>query len=266
VHLAAWPEADEAAIDEQLMRDGSVLQRLIELGRAARAASGHKVRQPLPAVLVRVRNAEERRGVARLEDQLRDELNVKEVRYLEQDDFLEYHVKPNLPLLGKRLGKRIPALRAALEQADGRALAAAVHEGRPVTLEVAGEPLTLEPEALLLDARSPAGYVAVEDRGYLAALDTALTPALLREGLARDAVRLVQDARKQAGLEVADRIELWLRADDAAAVAALAEHAAVLRGETLARALHFDREPPDDAFGLTTVLGAGELRLALRRV
>ena len=266
IHLADWPEVDATQIDETLMRDGSVLQRLVELGRAARAASGYKVRQPLPAVLVRVRNESERQGVERLEDQLRDELNVKQVRYLElTDDFLDYQVKPNLPLLGKRLGKRIPALRAALAAADARSIAAAVHEGRPITLDVAGEPLTLEPEAVLLDARSPTGYVAVEERGYLAALDTDLTPELLREGLARDAVRLVQDARKQAGLEVADRIELWLRADDAEAAAALAEHAQTLQAETLARTLHHEADAPDDAFALTATLGEGAVRIALRR-
>ncbi len=266
VHLADWPETDAALIDEALMRDGSVLQRVVELGRAARAASGHKVRQPLPALLVRVRSEAERRGVARLEDQLREELNVKQVRYLElTDDFLDYHVKPNLPLLGKRLGQRIPALRAALEAADAKAIAAAVHEGRSVTLEVAGEPLTLEPEAFLLDARSPEGYVAVEERGYLAALDTELTPELVREGLARDAVRLVQDARKQAGLEVADRIDLWLHAVDATAAAALEEHAPALQAETLALSLEHTEGAPADAFTLMATLGDGELRIALRR-
>ena len=264
VHLADWPEPDEALIDEALMRDGSVLQRIVELGRAARAASGHKVRQPLPALLVRLRNETERQGIMRLEDQLREELNVKEVRYLDADDFLDYHVKPNLPLLGKRLGKRIPALRAALEAADAKAIAAAVQEGRSVTLEVAGEPLTLEPEAFLLDAHSPEGYVAVEERGYLAALDTELTPALVREGLVRDAVRLVQDARKQAGLAVADRIELWLEATDPTAAAALTEHELTLKGETLTLALHHQGAAPEGTFGVRASLGEGDLRIALR--
>jgi isoleucyl-tRNA synthetase len=264
VHLSDWPEADEALIDEGLMRDGSVLQRVVELGRAARAASGHKVRQPLPALLVRLRNETERQGIVRLEDQLREELNVKEVRYLEDDDFLDYQIKPNLPLLGRRLGKRIPALRAALGAADAGAIAAAVQAGQPVTLDVAGEPLTLEPEALLLDARSPEGYVAVEERGYLVALDTELTAELVREGLARDAVRLVQDARKQAGLDVADRIELWLEATDPVAAAALLEHDAVVRGETLALSLTYG-DAPEDAFALRAELGSGAFGIALRR-
>ena len=266
VHLADWPAADPALVDEELMRDGRVLQRLVELGRAARAASGHKVRQPLPEVLVGVRSEAERRSVERLEDQLRDELNVKRVRYLGLGDaFLDYDLKPNLPLIGKRLGKRIPALRAALAAADARAIAQEVRSGNPVTFELDGEQVTLESEALLLDARSPEGFAAVEDRGYLVALDTTLTDALVREGLARDAVRLVQDARKQAGLEVSDRIEVWLDADDPNAAAALAEHDATLRSETLALSVERGGVSPDDAFTVRAPLGDGELRIALRR-
>ncbi|MDF1523607.1 MAG: isoleucine--tRNA ligase, partial [Trueperaceae bacterium] len=122
VHLVAWPTVTEGAIDEDLLRDMRTLQRVVELGRAARAASGHKVRQPLPEVLVRVPSEVELEGLRRLEDALRDELNVKAVRYLEPTAaFVDYDVKPHLPKVGKRLGKRVPAVRAALAAADGRA-------------------------------------------------------------------------------------------------------------------------------------------------
>ncbi len=241
VHLAAWPVADEALVDEGLMRDMRALIKLVELGRAARAASGVKLRQPLPAVLVRVRSADELLGVRALEEQLVDELNVKEVRFLEVEDaFVDYQVKPNLPRLGKRLGRLIPELRRALEQVDGRAVAANVREGRPTLLTLAGEEHAFEPEDLLLDARSPEGYAAEEDRGYLVALDTRLTPALQREGLARDVVRLVQNARKSAGLDVADRIVLGLEADGVLAEA-LRQHAAAVAREVLAIDLRHER-------------------------
>jgi isoleucyl-tRNA synthetase len=117
---------------------------------------------------------------------------------------------------------------------------------------------------LLLDARSPEGYAAVEDRGALAALRTELTPELIREGLMRDAVRLVQDARKQAGLEVSDRIALSLVADDPDARTALEEHAATLAQEVLASSLGF-AELEDASFRLQTELGAAGLAIALRR-
>jgi len=139
VHLADWPRADGARIDADLMRDMRALMRLVELGRAARAASGIKVRQPLPEVLVRLRSDEELQGVRRLEDQLLEELNVKQVRYLDvHDDFVDYQVKPNLPRVGPRLGKLVPEVRRALDLLDGRDVAAAVREGEATVLQVAG--------------------------------------------------------------------------------------------------------------------------------
>src|SRR5690606_39378139 len=96
---------------------------------------------------------------------------------------------------------------------DGREVAANVRDGRVTVVEVEGQRVELEQEDLLLDARSPVGYAAKEDRGYLAALSTAVTPELRLEGLARDVIRLVQNARKEAGLEVSDRIALELRAE-----------------------------------------------------
>jgi len=235
VHLADWPTLDASRVDERLVDDMTVLVRVVELGRAARAQSGVKIRQPLPAVLIRARNLGELAGIRRLEGQLLDELNVKQARYLDPTDaFVDYDVRPNLPLLGRRLGARIPALRAALGQMDGRQIAAAVGEGSSVTVDLGGEVIELEPEALLLDARSPAGYAAVEDRGYLAALDTELNPELLREGLARDAVRFVQNARKSAGLAVSDRIELIWSSDHPDVAAALEQHAATVSDEVLA--------------------------------
>ena len=235
VHLTEWPLADPERIDEPLMRDMEALVRVVELGRAARAQSGVKVRQPLPTVLVRARDEAELGGIRRLEDQLLDELNVKTVRYLDPTDaFVDYDVKPNLPLLGRRLGAKIPALRAALSEADGREIAAAVGAGRPVTVTLDGEPVELEPEAFLLDARSPEGYAAVEDRGYLAALDVTVTPELKREGLARDVVRMLQNARKNAGFEVSDRIEVTWASDDPELAAALEAHRDAVADEVLA--------------------------------
>ncbi len=265
VHLCDWPMVDADGVDESLLRDMATLQKVVELGRAARAATGHKVRQPLPEVLVRVPSEAELAGLRRLEDALRDELNVKAVRYLEPTAaFVDYDVKPHLPKVGRRLGARVPAVRAALAAADGRAIARAVAAGEPFALEVDGETITFAPDELLLDARSPAGYAAVEERGMLAALRTELTPELRREGLVRDAMRLVQDARKQAGLEVADRIELALDATDPEAVRALSERGDELAAEVLAREVQAG-DLTGDAFRLEADLGEGRLRVALRR-
>ena len=158
--------------------------------------------------------------------------NAKDVRFLDVDDrFVDYQVKPNLPRLGKRLGRQLPAIRTALAALDGREVAAAVSEDRPIELDLGDQRVTLEPADVLLDAVSPDGFAAVEERGYLAALNTAVTPELLREGLARDVVRLVQNARKTAGLEVSDRIVLSLAASGEL-LEALREHATLRRVPT----------------------------------
>ncbi len=244
VHLVAWPEADPGVVDEELERSMRALIRLVELGRSARAASGVKLRQPLPEVLVRVREAAELDGVKALADQLLEELNVKQVRFLDvEDTFVDYTLKPNLPRLGKRVGKLIPQLRAALEQLDGRQVAATVAKQLPTTVSLDGVVLQLDPEDLLLDPRSPEGYAAEEERGYLVALDTRVSPELRREGLVRDAVRLVQNGRKSAGLEVSDRIVLYVQAHGELGEA-LAEHGETLAREVLALELHHAALPP----------------------
>ncbi len=264
VHLADWPTADPTLVDEALDRDMRALMRLVELGRSARAASGIKVRQPLPEVLVRLRTEDELAGVRPLEDQLLEELNVKRVRYLDvHDSFVDYQVKPNLPRLGPRLGRLVPAVSRALAALDGRAVAAAVGEGRDTVVEVDGQQVRLAPEDLLLDARSPDGFAAVEERGYLAALNTELTPELVREGLARDAIRLVQNARKNAGLEVADTITLALAAEGDLATA-LDEHRDAVAAEVLASELRLGALE-GDAYRVEHDLEGSRLGIALRR-
>lgn len=235
VHLASWPAAASDVIDDDLERSMGVVTRLVELGRAARAKSGIKIRQPLRSVRVRLPSDVDRASVEALETQLLEELNVHSVSYLDPADaFVAYDVKPNLPLLGRRMGPKIPALRTALAAADGRAIAAAVAAGVSYAVELDGERLDLEPEAFLLDARSPEGTVAVEDRGFLVALDVELDDELRLEGVARDIVRWVQNARKSAGFDVSDRIDVLWSSDDDEVRRAVEVHGSEIAEETLA--------------------------------
>lgn len=247
VHLSSWPTEDEGALrdyDDFLWSMDAVV-RVVELGRAARAAAKIKTRQPLSEVLVRVRSNRELLGIKTLEPQLLEELNVKKATYLDVTaDFVEYDVKPNLPLIGKRFGKLIPALRKAIQESDGRDIAKNVREGRETVLVLNDEEHSLEPEAFLLDAKSPEGYTALEERGYLAALNTQLTPELVQEGLARDVIRLVQNARKNAGLEVSDTVRLSLQVDGDVA-GAVQTHLKTIQNEVLAAEVSF--EPSSDA-------------------
>jgi isoleucyl-tRNA synthetase len=234
VHMSAWPEADASRLDRMLLAETEVVQKVVGLGRTARNESKLKVRQPLPRMLLRVPDAEAERAVHRHEAQLLDELNIKAVELLDRDaKLVSYRIKPNLPLIGKRFGKHIPAIRKWIAAQDANALAAAVTSGVVQSVPVASETLELEPAAFLVESVSAEGFACAEDGGYLVGLDTSLTPELLREGLARELVRGVQDARKQAGLDVSDRIRLWIEGD-ADVTAALEAHRDYIMNETLA--------------------------------
>ena len=268
VHLADWPKADEALVDQPLLESTAVLQRVVSLGRSARAESGHRVRQPLPEVLVRVRNDVEQKALEGLADQLLEELNVKKIRFLGSNvAFLEYDLKPNLRIVGRKYGKLVPALKTRLTEVNSKDVAAAVSAGQNYSIEVEGQTLDLEPEEILVEARSPAGYAAQEEAGYLVALSTELTPELEREGLARDVVRHVQELRKASGLEISDRIELVINGESEMLKTTIDEHRDTIMAETLATSLQRNADMPEDAFEKEVALKFPELtfRLGLRK-
>ncbi len=245
VHMADWPVVMKARLDRTLLEETEVVQRVVGLGRAARNESKLKVRQPLSRILVRVPNDAAANAVKRHAAQLLEELNVKSVELLPRDaELVSYRIKPNLPLIGKRLGKLIPVVRAWISEQDGNVVAAAVARGETHEIATDGETIELEPEAFLVESVSAEGFACAEDAGYLVGLDTSLNDALIREGLARELVRSVQDARKQAGLEVSDRIVLFIDGD--AEVALVAEaHRDYIINETLTISWG---EPGDNAF------------------
>ena len=243
VHLEPWPEADAAAIDEQLGRDIAVVQRMVSLARAARSKAGIKVRQPLAGAVLAPRTAAERESLARHTEQIADELNVKTVTIEETPgDRVSYAITPNLPVLGPIHGRELPAVRAAVADLDPAATAATMRAGQPV--EAGG--YTIEPGGLRVAVEAAEGWSAAEDGGHLALVATELTPELEAEGLARDLVRRLQDLRREAGLDVSDRIHVRYEGDDVIAAVAAA-HGDYIAAETLA--LSLERATDDDAEG-----------------
>ncbi len=234
VHLDAWPPANHAAIDESLLDAMGVAKRAVDLGRQARAGAKVKTRQPLPVAYVRARNEREAAALQRFRALVLEELNVKDLQVVGLEaQFIEYALRPNLPRLGPRYGKRMGAVRAALASADARAVATAVAAGKPVVVKGDGETFELEPSDVLVDSKSAEGFAFAESEGMLVALDTRLDADLVLEGVAREIVRAVQDARKQADLQVSDRIHLRLTTEGTAAQA-LAKFREYIMGETLA--------------------------------
>jgi len=194
-------------------------------------------------------------------DVVRDELNVKALRFVERAEELgSYEVKPNYRSLGPRFGKDMPHVAAAVAALDPAGVSAALRDGRTVGVNVGGQEHELTGDDLQLRLEPLEGYQVEREAAHAVALDLTLDDELRREGLAREVVRAVQNARKNAGLEVEDRIVLALDGDDALLDAARA-HADYVSGEVLAVELSLDGNGGGEA---ATIEGR-ELRIALSR-
>jgi len=238
VHLAEWPTVRTELLDEKLSEQMALVRRLVELGRAARASSGVRTRQPLGRALVGA--AGWASLPAELRAQIAEELNVERVEDLSTigEDLVEYEVKPNFRALGRRHTKNAPKVAKAITGADAAGLVAALRADGSVTLQVpeVGE-VTLGPDDVIVTERPRSGWAVESAAGESVALDLEITPQLRRAGLVREAIRLIQEARKSTGLEVTDRIELWWRADGATAAElaeALRAHQEQIAAEVLA--------------------------------
>jgi isoleucyl-tRNA synthetase len=236
VHLEDWPDAGPR--DEALEADMAVAREAVRLGLAARGQAKLKVRQPLRAAVV-VATGRERAAIERLVDVVRDELNVKAISFAEAADELgSVELKPNYRALGPRFGRHMPDVARAVAGLDPAHVVAALREGRPVAISVGGHDHELSGDDLVTAMRPLEGYQVEREGGHAVAVELTLDDDLRREGLAREVVHAVQAARKDAGLDVTDRIVLSL-AGDAALVDAARAHERYVAGETLATSVSY---------------------------
>ena len=258
VHLSDFPRTRVDQRDPELdgaMRD---VRSIVELGRRARTETKVRVRQPLAEAVVH--DPGDHAALGSLLGLVAEELNVKKVVFAETAEELGgWRAKPNFKVLGPRLGPRVKAVAASLGRDDGT-VAAALARGETVPLEVEGERIELGPDDVALVQETLEGWGVAGDGRITVALQLDLTPELRAEGLARELVRVVQDARKAAALEVSDRIELALALDGDLAEA-LSAHRDWVAAETLATEIVSGRLP-DPAFeqdfdvdGATVVVG-----------
>ena len=216
----------------------AVVLEVVGLGRAARSEANVKVRQPLPALLVYARDPRTIDALNRLQDQVKDELNIKAIEPLtELGEVVTYDIRPNLSLLGPKYGKRLGAIRQALAALDPVLVASTVGSNEPVRLDMGDqEAVDLLPAEVLVDLKKREGFAAAQGSNATVVLDTTLTPELIAEGLVRDFIRGVQDARKSAGYAIEDQIEVGFVAPEAIAIA-IKTHADYVKSETLATSL-----------------------------
>ncbi len=245
VHLCDFPSAEELPPrDEELEQAMALARETVRLGLGARGQAKIKVRQPLGEAVV-VADGREREAIERLADVVREELNVRAVRFVAAADELgTYEVKANYRTLGPLFGREMPLAAAAIAALDPAHIAAALRDGGEIGIAVDGREHTLAAEDLLLSMRAPDGYSVEREGAHAVALDLAIDEDLRREGRSREIVHAVQNARKTAGLQVEDRIELSLDGDNALIDAAQA-HREYLVGETLTVELQLAAAPAD---------------------
>ncbi len=260
VHLCDFPVADPALRDEPLEAAMAVARETVRLGLAARGHGKLQVRQPLRAAVV-VAAGDERAAIERMRDVVLDELNVKELRFVSQADELgSYDVKPNYRALGPRFGRQMPQVAAAVAALDPAHVASALRDGGQVGIAIDGHDHLLGPEDLSLAMQPLDGYQLEREGSHAVALELELDEELRREGLARELVHAIQNARKGAGLQVSDRIALEL-GGDAELLGAARAHEAYVTGETLATSVSYDT-----AGGEAATIDGRSLTIAVRPV
>ena len=223
-----------------------LIMRLASLGHAARSQAGIKVRQPLSVAAFSVGRPEEAQALERHAALLLDELNVKRLRLLRSaDEAVSYSLKPLPKQLGQKYKGLFPKISQAIYEAEPAPAALALLAGKSLYLQVEGQEFEILPDEIEVRLEARSGLAVAAEGAYVAALDTALTPELVREGLAREVVRRLQELRKQADLDVADRIRLFVSATPELTWA-IRMHQETIMGETLAVELQ-TVEPPDGA-------------------
>jgi isoleucyl-tRNA synthetase len=237
VHHAAYPEVDAALSDDQLSQDMDALLRIVSLGSAARNVVKMKVRQPLAELKVQPAGDADRRAVERFADQVCEELNLKKVTLHDgaKGPLLAFEVKLNPKVVGPKFGSMLSGIQKELSANHSpAAIAETIQSGQAYAFIYMEKPIALEPGDVWIMPKTEAGWAGLAEKGTQLLLDARITPELAREGMAREAIRHVQNSRKEANLEPEDRIRLYLQSSDAELTRALDEHWAYIAGETLA--------------------------------
>ncbi|HEV3415482.1 MAG TPA: class I tRNA ligase family protein, partial [Pirellulales bacterium] len=244
VHLCDFPTGEAAAIDELLSARMSLVREIASQGRAARMGAKLKIRQPLAKVEVILADKTHQAWLAEHAALLREELNVKQVEFTEKaDQYISYTVLPDLKRLGPRLGKRLPALKAALAGVDAAALLARLEAERQVTLELPDGPVALDSDDLQVRLQAKLGWAAAQGRSCVVVLSTELTPVLISEGLAREVVHTIQGRRRDINCKYTDRIRVGIVTDSPELQGAMKQFADYISGETLTIELLFEPLP-----------------------
>ncbi|MGH0037569.1 MAG: class I tRNA ligase family protein [Myxococcota bacterium] len=263
VHQSDYPEPDASAVDEALSRSMAAVRELVSLGMQVRTAEKLRVRQPLEAAEVVLADPGLEGALAEHADLVRDELNVKALHWVpDAGEYVHYRVKPNFRALGPKVGKRMPAVKKALGEADGGALLAQLDANGEVHLDVEGESIALGPDELSVSLEAREGFAAASGAVGVVVLRTTLDEALIEEGRFREVLNRIQALRKELDLEYSGRIGLSIHGAERL-VEAVRSRVQELGRETLADRIELDALPVDGAHVREVEIDGESLTLGL---
>ena len=237
VHLCYWPEVNENEIDKKLEKEMDLAYKIVELGRSARNSENIKNRQPLSKMLISVDTLPEYYG-----NIVKEELNVKEVVLgAEMSEYVNFEIKPNLPVLGKEYGRYIPRIREEIAKMNQMDLANKVKAGKVEPILIDDVEIDLDSNNLLITMNGKEGFAFAGEGEIGVILDTQITDELKEEGYVREVLSKVQNMRKDKGFEVLDRIELYVSGNDIIEDV-IRRHEDEIKKETLALEVKYNEE------------------------
>ena len=237
VHLCLWPEVDENAINKELEKEMDLAYKIVKLGRSARNSANIKNRQPLSEMLISIDNLPKY-----YEDIVKEELNVKKVELgAEMSKYVDFEIKPNLPVLGKEYGKLIPQIRTKLAEMNQMDLATKVKNGKSEYIEIGDTQIELTADNLLVTMQGKEGFAFSGEGEIGVILETTITPELRKEGYVREVLSKVQNMRKDKGFEVLDNINLYVAGSEELETV-IKENEELIKHDTLAKKVIYHEE------------------------
>ena len=237
VHLCQWPEYKEQEVDSALEAEMEMAYKIVKLGRSARNGANIKNRQPLSTMLISTKSLPEYYGYI-----IKDELNIKEVSFgADLSKYVNFEIKPNLPVLGRTYGKLIPAIRAEIAKRNQMELAQKIQRGEAEVINANGTEITLTEENLLVTMQGLEGYAFAGEGEVGVVLDTTITEELKEEGHLREIISKIQNMRKESGFEVSDKIKLYAD-NNPMLVEIIKKYEDFIKAETLAVEVCYNQE------------------------
>ena len=240
IHLCSWPEVNEAEVDKKLEEEMDLAYTIVKLGRSARNSVNIKNRQPLSKMLISVKNLPEYYS-----DIVKEELNVKDVVLgADMKNYVDFEIKPNLPVLGKEYGRLIPQIKQKIAEFNQMELATKVEAGNIEYIEIGEVQIPLSKDNLLVTMQGKDGFAFSGTGEIGVVIETEITPELREEGYLREILSKVQNMRKDSGFEVMDNINLYVGGNETLE-AVVKKYEDVIKHDTLAKDVLYNVDGKD---------------------